>query len=793
MNPELRAIIVEDNPDDARLVERELERAGYAVHSRRVETAEQLSQALTDCQWDIVLADYSLPHFSAPEALAILQKRGCDIPCIVVSGSIGEETAVALMRSGADDYIMKGALARLGPAVHRELREAEERRNKRTAEQALTASERRYRLLLENMSDEVWYTDASGHITLANPAAAQVGPTDSIQETSTEELYRLLDVTHVDGTPRSREEWPAIRALQGEVVRGVEERLRLPGSGELRYRLVNATPIRDASGIVTGSVTVVRDITQLKLADRALQESEERYRSMVNNLPGFVYRCRNDPDWTMLFMSDGCRAVTGYTPEDLVENKAVSYGDLIRPDYRAFVWQSVQEALAHETSYEYEYPIAVQSGEPDHWVWERGRGVFSEEEDELLYLEGFVTDVTDLHRARAEKDALQAELQQSAKMEAVGQLAGGIAHDFNNLVTGILGNVDLLRQELSPSGTTAVQLAAIERAARQAASLAKGLLTFGRRAPVAPVALDMVEAVNNGLAILEESLPASIRIERDIDANIWPVLADPSQITQIILNLGVNARDAMDGSGTIVVRLHDEQMTEKYVREHTFARLGQFVHLAIADTGPGIPDEIRGHLFEPFFTTKKPGSGTGLGLSIVYGAIKQAGGWITVDSQPGKGATFDIFLPATSEPPATSKPATPWPVPVTGATVLLVEDEPQVAAVTEALLKRRGCQTLRASDGAGALDVLRANARMVDLVLLDMTMPGMTTDEIVAAIRDIDGQLPIVLTSGYTSGDAVSRMVETGLVQAFLPKPYQSEELLDVVGRFARPRRQDKS
>ena len=652
MNPELRVIIIEDNPDDVWLVLREVEHAGYAVRSRRVQTGEELSQALAEGEWDLILADYSLPSFSATEALGILQSSGLDIPFIVVSGGIGEETAVALMRSGADDYVMKDRLARLGPAVQRELREAEERKNKR-------------------------------------------------------------------------------------------------------------------------------------IAERALEASEKRYRTMVNDLPGFVYRCRNDPDWTMLFVSKGCEAVTGYAPGDLIENSKLSYASLIRPEYRAFVWQSVQEALQRRTAYEYEYPILVASGEPNHWVWERGRGVFSED-DELLYLEGFITDITDLRRAQAEKDALQAELQQSAKMEAIGQLAGGIAHDFNNLLTGMLGNVDLIRQELPASGPVTEELAAIERAARQAASLAKGLLTFGRRATIAPVSLDMVQATNNALDILKGSLPASIRIELTIGPAVRPVMADPSQITQIILNLGVNARDAMEGSGTIAVSLCNEVTTESYVKEHPFARVGEFVHLAIADTGPGIPEEIREHLFEPFHTTKSQGSGTGLGLSIVYGAVKQAGGWITADSEPGRGARFDIFLPASSQQPAAVGPAPSPTVSAAGRTVLVVEDEPQVAAVTEALLKRAGCQVVRASEGASALELLRSDPGAVDLVLLDMTMPGMTTDEIVAAIRDIDGQLPIVLTSGYTSGDTVSRTVEAGLVQAFLPKPYQLRELLDVVTRFAR-------
>jgi CheY-like chemotaxis protein len=240
----------------------------------------------------------------------------------------------------------------------------------------------------------------------------------------------------------------------------------------------------------------------------------------------------------------------------------------------------------------------------------------------------------------------------------------------------------------------------------------------------------------------------------------------------------------MHGKGTLTIRLRNVQVGEDYVRTHPSTRTGDFVHLSVTDTGPGIPPEIRSHLFEPFHTTKPTGSGTGLGLSIVYGAIKQADGWVTADSPAGAGTVFDIFLPRCLDEP--SAPAMPihLPIQVCSGTVLVVEDEPVVCAVAQALLTRSGCAVLAAPDGASALATFREHGNDVDLILLDMTMPGMTTDEIVQAIRALDPKVPILLNSGYTSNDTVKRMLAEGTVQGFLPKPYELHELVNTINQL---------
>ncbi len=390
-------------------------------------------------------------------------------------------------------------------------------------------------------------------------------------------------------------------------------------------------------------------------------------------------------------------------------------------------------------------------------------------------------DITERLQAEEARRKVESQLRQSQKMEAIGTLAGGVAHDFNNLLTGILGNIALMRTSIPPGDPLVENLNAAEVSARQAAVLTRGLLTFSRSAVVQPAPMEITTALEVALALLKQSLPATVAIVRDYPETTWNVLMDQSQVTQILFNLAVNARDAMAQKGTLTIRVRNEQIDGEYVRTTSFARSGEFVHLSVTDTGPGIPPAILEHLFEPFHTTKPVGSGTGMGLSIVYGAVKQAGGWVTAASTEGAGTTFDIYLPRCLDEPGS--PSAPASVPASAGngTILVVEDEPVVCAVARAFLVRGGYAVLTALDGASALNILRERLTDIRLILLDMTMPGMTVEETVRAVRALDATVPILLNSGYTSNDMVKQMLAEGSVQGFLGKPYEPEQLLDAV------------
>jgi PAS domain S-box-containing protein len=901
MKPALHIIIIEDSPDDASLVLREVERVGFIAAARRVQTADELGTALAEGPWDLVLADYSLPHFSAPEALSMLWETGLDVPFIVVSGSIGEETAVQLMKDGATDYVMKDHLSRLGPVIERELRDAGERRSKRDAEKALSESERRYRLLVETQTDLIVKTDPDGRLLYANSAyctlfgksleemtgsgyqplvhpddlpsvksavaalfrpphlcryeeramtvsgwrwidwtadaeldergavIALVGSGRDITERkrveeklresealyqslvrvspmsicrkdlagrftfanqrfleeSSQSLADLIGLTDFDLHPpelaeKYRRDDRAVMD-SGQAQEFIERRAVLGGESAIiqSYK----TPIYDGAGKVNGVQISFWDITERKQVEEKLRTSESDLRQA--QAVAHVGSWRWDVVHDMLTWSDEMYRIFGVAPSEPAGSWKSVVAGFIHPDDRAMVERADRAVLEKQELMSLEYRVVWPDGSV-RTVLDQAGSIARDATGQPTSLVGVVLDITDRKRAEAEKEAIQAQLMQAQKMEAVGQLAGGVAHDFNNLLTGILGNVAIVRSDLPVSSPLVVNLNAAEAAARQATDLAKGLLTFGRKAVLSVKPINVADAISATLTILKQSLPATLSIVSDVEQPPWNVLADRSQISQIIINLALNARDAIKGTGTITIAIRNAYVDEEYVRTHSFARTGDFVHLSFADTGPGIPDEVREHLFEPFFTTKPAGSGTGLGLSIVYGAIKQANGWITVDSSPGFGATFDIYLPRCLEQPSAAADSPRLgPANFLGKeTVLVVEDEPVVSTVAQALLKRSGCTVLAASDGASALALMRECQKGVDLILLDMTMPGMSTDDIVQAIRQIDAHVPILLTSGYTSGGTVSSMLAAGTVQGFLPKPYDAELLLNTVSRL---------
>jgi two-component system cell cycle sensor histidine kinase/response regulator CckA len=457
-----------------------------------------------------------------------------------------------------------------------------------------------------------------------------------------------------------------------------------------------------------------------------------------------------------------------------------SYLELIHRDDRKRLLTAMQAAMAGRAQeFALDYRIVRPDGS-ERFLTLTGK-TLSDNSGKLTALRGTMQDITERKRAEAEKQAMQAQLVQAQKMEAIGELAGGVAHDFNNLLTGILGSIALARSGLPANHPIVSDLAAAETAARRAADLTRGLLTFSRSAMVVPVALGVNEAIGETLDLLRQSLPATISIVRNFASDAWNILADRTQLTQILLNLAVNARDAMQGKGRLTFTVQNEVVGTDYVDQHPDTQAGEYVHLSVGDSGPGIPDVIMQHLFEPFHTTKPAGSGTGLGLSVVYGAVRQAGGWITVTSTPGVGTIFDIFLPRCLSAAAPVPKSRPIVEKVCYGTVLVVEDEPVVATVAQSLLTRSGCTVILAGDGAQALEALSRHHGDIDLVLLDMTMPGMSTEDVVQGIRSLDARVPILLNSGYTSGATVKHLLEAGSVQGFLGKPYDLHQLLEIV------------
>ncbi len=396
-----------------------------------------------------------------------------------------------------------------------------------------------------------------------------------------------------------------------------------------------------------------------------------------------------------------------------------------------------------------------------------------------VLLGGIAVDITELNRAEAEKEALQAQLLQSQKMESVGRLAGGGAHDFNNMLQVILGNLALALEEVPPSGQLREDLLEIKKAGERSAALTRQLLAFARKQIVRPRLLDLNDTVTGMLRMLQRLIGEDIHLVWLPTPDLWPVNMDPAQIDQIMANLAVNARDAIDGHGSITVETFKATLDENYARTHADCVPGDYVGLSVTDTGRGMDAETQAHLFEPFFTTKGVGEGTGLGLATVYGIVKQNAGLISVHSKPWQGTTFKIYLPR-AQSQARSMGAMETGGLRGTETVLLVEDEEQILSLGQRMLEQHGYTVLGCHTPAQALQLLGLHSGPIHLLVTDMVMPGMNGRELRERVAALKPGLRCVFMSGYTA-DVIAHqgILDEGV--HFLQKPFTSQALTSKV------------
>ena len=634
---------------------------------------------------------------------------------------------------------------------------------RKRAETALQESEQRFRILTESSPTAVMLYQNDKWI-YANSAAAEITGY-SVRE--------LLSMNF----------WDFVHPDDRQIVM---QRGRMRQSGQSvtpRYQFkilckdrsvkwVDLSGETIAFGGKAAGVISVMDITEQKCAAEELRERERQLSSMISNLPGFVYRCANDHDWTMTFISGQCADLTGYSASDFLQNK-ITFNEIVRPDYREPLREKWQETLRRKDFFEDEYPIVAASGEI-RWVWERGRGVF-DPTGELLFLEGFIWDITDRKREEQEKEKLQAQLTQAQRMESVGRLAGGIAHDFNNMLSVILGRVDMGMMRVDPAQPLYRDLEEIRKAAERSANLTRQLLAFARKQTVSLRVLDLNETVEGMLKILRRLIGEDIELTWLPGKNLSPVKIDPGQMDQILANLCVNAKDAIKNVGRITIETGTAALDEDFCAGHSGFVPGDYVTLSVNDNGCGMNEETQNNLFEPFFTTKDIGQGTGLGLSTVYGIVKQHSGFINAESEPGKGSTFTIYLPrheGRTEPVKKENEAA-----VTGTeTVLLVEDEPAILEMTRMMLHRLGYTVLSAGKPAEALELARKHAGQIHLLMTDVVMPEMNGRDLAQNITFIHPNIRRLFMSGYPA-DVIARQGVLDEGVHFIQKPFLMKDL----------------
>ncbi len=506
-----------------------------------------------------------------------------------------------------------------------------------------------------------------------------------------------------------------------------------------------------------------------KEMERRLRESEKRYRLLVGNIPGIVFT--GYKDWSIDFIDNKIETVTGYHIEDF-DSRKLKWVDIVVKDDVEKIKQIFTGALKSNKTYIREYRIKSMKGEII-WIQQRDQ-IICDDHGEVLNVSGVFFDISDRKRAEEEKKKLEARLQQVQKMEAIGTLAGGMAHDFNNLLMGIQGSTSLMLVDTDKNHPHYERLKNIEQYVKTGADLTRQVLGFARKGKFEAKLTDLNEIIDKTSGMFGRT-KKEIKIHRRCQKGIWTAKVDQGQIGQVLLNLYVNAWEAMPGGGDLYLQSENVTLGEAYVEPFNLEP-GKYVKASITDTGVGMDEEIQKRIFEPFFTTKEMGRGTGLGLASVYGIIKKHGGIINVYSKKGRGTTFTIYLPASEEKEVTSEKDLSGEVLKGKETILLTDDEDMIIDVGREMLKTLGYTVLVARSGKEAIEIYEKNKEKIDMVLLDMVMPQMGGGETYGKLKETNRDIKVLLSSGYSINGEAEGILERGC-NGFIQKPFNMIQL----------------
>jgi two-component system cell cycle sensor histidine kinase/response regulator CckA len=612
------------------------------------------------------------------------------------------------------------------------------------------------RSITEGTTDAVFVKDLNGRYLMINPAGAAfigksvdeiLGKTD-LDLFTAESARAIMEMDH--------------KVITGRMTQTYEE--RGTANGIDRLYLATKGPYRDAHGEVVGLLGISRDITERKRAEEEFRQSQQKLRIHFEHTPLAIVEW--DLDFRVAAWNPSAERIFGYSRQEAVGQHARF---IVPPQFREHVDKVWQALLRQQGGHRSTNDNVTKDGRTISCEWYNTPLV--DDSGKVLGVASLVQDVT-------ERVALEDRLRQSQKMEAVGRLAGGVAHDFNNLLTVILGYSQILFDGVPVGSRLAESVTQIKSAADRAAGITRQLLAFSRKTVLSPRVINLNEVILNLDSLLRRLIGEDVEVLTLPAHDLGSVKADPGQIEQVIMNLALNARDAMPQGGSLTLETSNVTVDENYALEHHVVEPGRYVMLAVSDTGEGMSSETQARIFEPFYTTKEVGKGTGLGLSMVYGIVKQSGGYIWVYSEPGRGTTFKIYLPRVDEPAETvAAERRPEHIRRGTETVLLVEDDPQLRQLSSSVLSHCGYKVLVAASPEEGLALCNSNHNDIRLLVTDVVMPKMNGRQLAEQILKVCPKIRVLYISGYTNNAIVHYgVLDPGLW--FLPKPYTLSALV---------------
>ena len=735
----LDILIIEDNTLDAELCVRALQTAGWNPRAEVIQTSHEFCARISTKNFHLILMDYHLPGWNALEALELLTQMAKDIPVILMAGALKDHLANECLRKGAADFVQKDRLALLPVVVERVLREKQLRESLARAEKRAGQAEKRFQRLAELSPDPLYIWSAEKLLFTNAPGAKLIGfdnPEDLIGKS-------VMSVVQADYRGAVKERF---ESLSGNLETAFFDLKLVRSDGKFVDVRAAATALlyQDKPAVQF----IAHDVTERKRVDEA-----------IKSLASFA---QLNPNPVLEFSREGKLTYYNEAASEVARSLGKEHLSAILP---AETPSMVQLCLS--TGQKKQNVETILNGRTFSWSF------FPIKSAQVVHC--YVADIT-------ERLNLEAQLRHSQKLESVGRLAGGVAHDFNNILTVIQGHTGLLRSDPQLKPDMEDSLQQVSRAAERACKLTNQLLMFSRKNSIQPRRLELNEVLANFSTLLHRTLGEDIAFEFNYSPHLPQIYADLGMIEQVIINLAVNARDAMPKGGQLVVGTTVADIGASYVERFPEGRTGRFVCLSITDTGCGMDEVTLSRLFEPFFTTKEFGKGTGLGLATVYGIIKRHQGWIEVQSHMGQGSTFRIYLPPAdqmaekrSEKPSHQRPGKG------SETILVVEDEAPVRSIIKHILERSGYRILEAASGMDALTVWHQHQDDIALLLTDMVMPvGINGQELADKFKSQKPSLKVIYTSGYTVETAgTDLLLMEGL--SFLQKPFDAAQLTQAV------------